>query len=121
VVERAEHEHGIGGRVVDVQVARVADAHRCEGAACRGACLLDVQLHRVERVNLVARARQRQRVGASGAADIEHDRGRRREIAIQERHRARELEPPPVAQAACLLAQVVVGGDLRVVGHRAGP
>jgi hypothetical protein len=83
--------------------------------------LLDVQLDRVEQVYLVPGVRQRQRVGAGGTADVEHDRGRRGEVALEQLDRARELEPPPVAQAARLLALVVVDSDLPLVGHGRGP
>jgi hypothetical protein len=80
-----------------------------------------VQRDRVEQVHLVAAPRERQRVGARAAADVEDDRGRWREVALQQLERAGELQAAPVLEAPGLAALVVEGGDLAVVGHGVAP
>ncbi len=121
VVERAEREDGVGARVGEGQLAGVADPRRGDRrAGLRGggrARLVDVQRHRVEQVDLVARARQRQRVGARGAADVEHDGRRGGQEALEQLDGAQELQPAPRGEAPLLVAAVVEAGDLRVDGH----
>ena len=124
VVERPEHEHHVDAGVGERQLAGVAHHRGGEWRGPRGrsgARLLDVQRDGVEQVHLVALAGQRQRVGAGRPADVEDGGRRRGQEARQQLERAQELEAPPVAEAPFLVAAVVVGGDLVLVGHGRQP
>jgi hypothetical protein len=111
VVERPQQRDGIRAAVGERQLSRVADARASHAG---GPCLRHVQLHRVDELDLVPALSEPERVRPRAAADIEHQRGRRRQEPRQQLLRAYELEPAPAAQPSRLVAAVVVRGDLRV-------
>jgi hypothetical protein len=125
VVERPEQQRDVGARVGKRQLARVAlhggRERRPRLGDGGGPSLLDVQRDRVDEVDLVAVGGQRQRVGARAAADVEHRGGRRGQEARQQLAGAQELQAAPVPEPALLVAAVVVGGDLALVGHGPEP
>jgi hypothetical protein len=117
VVERPEEQDGVDAGVGPVQLPGVPDG----GAGQRGGRLLaggpqgllDVPGHRVDQMDLVAPPGQREGVDAGGATDVQHDRGRRWQVAGEQLPGADTLqapafEPPLLGNAG------VVRGDLLV-------
>ena len=114
VVERPQQEDGVRRGVRHVELLRVAE-HRLEPAS--RARLLHVQGHRVDQAHFVAALGEPRRVLAGPAADVEDDRGRRREVTLEHLLRPRELELRAAARKAVSLdARRVVSVDRLV--HR---
>jgi hypothetical protein len=127
VVQGAQQQDGVDAGVGPLEPAGVTHAGAGQraprllpGGAQR---LLDVDGHRVDQVDLVAPRGQGQGVHASGPADVQDDRGCRRQVPDQQLPGADPLkaqgpEPPLLRHLG------VVGGDLAVeplvIGHRAG-
>jgi hypothetical protein len=76
VVQRAQQQRSVDARIGPAQRARITEGD--SGQAGHGPCLLDVQRHRIDHVNLMTLSRQRRGVGTGSAAHVENDRRRRR-------------------------------------------
>src|SRR4029079_11981888 len=95
------------------------------GAAQRGtgmrARLLDVTRREVDEVRLVAAAGQPARVDARASADVQHARGRRGKVPLEDVLRPRELDVPrPREQPTPLEARLVEALDVVGVAHSPG-
>jgi hypothetical protein len=104
VVERAEQQHGVGGPVFELERPRVAQPR----ADARRPRLFDVQLDRVDQLDVVAALDQRDGVGARPAADVEDARRRRRQQPPEQVQRALALDPRPGRQPVALEPELVV-------------
>ena len=95
VVKRAKEQHSVGALIRQVKVAGIG--HRGLDAAVpsgRLGNLSDVQRHQVAMPHMVTELCEPQRVRAGSAADISHDRRRRRQAPQDDLLGALELERP---------------------------
>ena len=98
VVERAQQQDGVHGRVRFLEPARVSHAqagHGRLGLERRGLSrLLDVERHRVHEMHAISARGEPGCVDAGAAAHVEDGAGRRRQVAQDDLLRARELDQP---------------------------
>jgi hypothetical protein len=110
VVQRAEQQHRVHGRVGQVEVPCVAGRGADRGHP--GGVFLElahVQRHEVPVLDLIAERRQPQRVAARAAADVRDDRGRWRQAAADDLGRPQELKlAAAVAQPVPLFGPFVI-------------
>lgn len=116
--ERTEHEDGVERTVVEVETACVTEL---DTESAPSACLLDVQLDRVEQGDVVAVRGQVLGMNPGPAADVEQPSGGVREEPFEDVPRA-ELHPATdriLRQPIGLgIAVLVVSDDPRVEVHR---
>src|SRR4029077_7699180 len=101
-----------------VEGSRVADLGARQRRTGMGSRLLDVPRRVIDQVDLVAAGGQPARVDAGASPDVEDAGGRRRQVALEDVLRARELEDPrPLEQATGLEAGLVEPSDVVGVAH----
>lgn len=125
-VEGGEKGAGVatGTTILEWQLSRVAYSTRGQAVrdvAAPASRLLHKPLHRVEQMDLVATTAQPECVEPSGTADVQHGRGRRRQMATQQPTGTLGLKlRRPASQPILFVSLLVVAADVRVQAHSEG-